>query len=224
SPGLGGSEAAGEFSSDQRPNGTSRRIVSINPGNTIQDFVRANPAGTTFVLQPGVYRMQSVIPKNEDIFVGQPGAILNGSNLLTTFSQETIKGVTYWVAPGPSQPGQIHAHCETTHPLCGYPEDLFIDNQPLLRVARLADVTTGACYFEYSSAKIYFLDNPKGHVLETSTTSVAFAGGDNVTLQGLVIEKYANPAQRGVIGDRKVGNSWIIQNNEVRLNYGTGIK
>jgi hypothetical protein len=222
--GLGGTWGLGEFSSDRKPTGKSSRIVNIKPGKTIQDLVRANPAGTTFVLQPGVYRMQSVIPKNEDVFVGQPGAILNGSNLITTFSQETIKGITYWTASGPSQPGQIHAHCETAHPLCAYPEDFFIDNRLLPRVASLSDVTTGMCYFDYSTHKVYFLDNPNGHVVETSRTSVALAGGDNVTIQGLVIEKYANPAQTGVIGDHQSGNSWIVQNNEVRLNHGTGIK
>jgi hypothetical protein len=224
SAGLGGLVGAREFSSDRKPNKGLRKVVSIDPRDTIQDFVKANPAGTTFVLQPGVYRMQSVIPKNGDIFIGQPGAILNGSNLLTMFSRETIKGVSYWVAAGPSQRLRIHAHCEITHPLCGYPEDFFIDNQLLLRVGSLGDVTTGACYFEYSTAKIYFLDNPTGHVVEISKTNMAFAGGDNVTIQGLVIEKYANPAQMGVIGDHQAGNGWIIRNNEVRWNHGTGIK
>src|SRR5579864_3370050 len=128
---LGRSEGAGEAGRDGRSSGSSSSTVRISPGNTIQNLVNANPAGMTFLLQAGVYRMQMISPKDGDIFTGESGAILNGSQLLSRFSHDIVNGISYWVAPGPSHPGQIHGNCESTHPLCGYSEDVFIDNQPL---------------------------------------------------------------------------------------------
>jgi parallel beta-helix repeat protein len=52
----------------------------------------------------------------------------------------------------------------------------------------------------------------------------------DVTITGLVIEKYASPAQVGAIDTRHDpsgntnGSKWLIANNEVRNNHGVGIK
>ena len=44
-----------------------------------------------------------------------------------------------------------------------------------------------------------------------------------MTVQGLIIEKYASPAQAGAIaGDS--GDDWVFEDNEVRWNHGTGIR
>jgi hypothetical protein len=194
--------------------------ISISPGTAIQSIVDTSPTGTTFVLQPGIFRMQSVTPKDNETFVGLVGAIVNGSQLATTFSQESNGGVTYWVTSGPSQPGILNGTCDTTHPMCQYPEDFFINNQPLQRVGSLAAVTPGTCYFDYSAAKVYFLDDPTGKTVEIGATTHAFSGGaTNVTIKGLTIEKYASPAQDGPI----TGSGWTIESNEIRLNHGGGI-
>jgi hypothetical protein len=44
-----------------------------------------------------------------------------------------------------------------------------------------------------------------------------------VTVAGLIIEKYAIPAQMGAIGDQYPAANWQIFGNEVRWNHGTGI-
>jgi parallel beta-helix repeat protein len=50
----------------------------------------------------------------------------------------------------------------------------------------------------------------------------AFRGNaNNVTIRGLIIEKYANPAQSGAINGS--GTGWTISGNEVRYNWGGGI-
>jgi parallel beta-helix repeat protein len=48
-------------------------------------------------------------------------------------------------------------------------------------------------------------------------------------VRGLVVEKYAVPAQFGAIqsavpGDGPVGRGWLIEDSEVRLNHGAGIR
>src|SRR5712692_6555726 len=64
--------------------------INVSPTQDIQTAVNANPSGTTFVIAAGLYRMQSVTPKDGDVFLGQPGAILNGSRQLTSFARAAI--------------------------------------------------------------------------------------------------------------------------------------
>src|SRR6185369_17431386 len=81
------------------PGAVSAAAVTLNPGDNVQSAVDANPAGSTFLLNAGVYRMQSIVPKDGDIFLGSfdsngnRTSILNGSRLLTTFSRSG----NYWV-------------------------------------------------------------------------------------------------------------------------------
>ncbi len=65
-----------------------RDAVMLNPGDDIQAAIDAHGVATTFHLSAGVYRIQSVIPKDDDFFVGDDGAILNGANVLTQFDRD----------------------------------------------------------------------------------------------------------------------------------------
>src|SRR5262249_40891476 len=115
------------------------------------------------------------------------------------------------------------AQCATGFSRCMYPEDLFFDNTALLHVATLSALGPGKWFFDYSADKIYFADDPTGHKVETSVTTHAIRGqgAENVTIRGLTIEKYANPGQTGAVMGIDV-SGWAIENNEIRLNHGTG--
>lgn len=188
--------------------------------------VDANPGGTTFILKPGLFRMQWITPKDGDVFIGEPGAILNGSKVLSSFVQEG----PYWVALNQTQQEQVHygAECLTGY-ACQSPEDLFFDDKPLTKVDSLVHVAPGKWFFDYANDKIYFLDDPTGIKVETSVTKHAFEGiANNVTIRGLIIEKYANPCQFGAINTRSgnigpISHNWLIENNEIRLTHGDGI-
>ena len=58
----------------------SSRTVTLSSGQSIQAAVNSHPAGTTFILRPGTYRNQRVIPKSGDAFIGQRGVVLDGAN------------------------------------------------------------------------------------------------------------------------------------------------
>ncbi len=194
--------------------------VPLKPGDDLQRVVDSHPPGTTFLLAAGVYRLQSVRPKEGDSFVGARGAILNGARVLTRFRREG----RYWVAAGQNQQGQLNGACDPEHPRCMHPEDLFFDNHPLRHVAELSSVGPGTWFFDYPNHKIYFADDPSGHTVETSVARSAFAGpAGHVTIRGLIVEKYAIPAQFGAIGDQYPGPNWVVEHNEVRWNHGTGI-
>nr|WP_245185501.1 right-handed parallel beta-helix repeat-containing protein [Falsiroseomonas frigidaquae] len=106
----------------------------------------------------------------------------------------------------------------------GFPETLYIDDKPLKHVDSKAEVNAGTYYFDYAADKIFFGADPSGHKVEASVTPWAFEGGaTDVVVRNLTIEKYATPIQRGAIGGDHLPESWIIQDNDIQLNYGVGI-
>src|SRR5579872_3481308 len=171
--------------------------VPVYPGQDLESIVSSYPAGTSFLLTAGVYRMQSVVPKNYDSFIGASGAILNGAEQLTSFSQSG----SYWeshvqVSWKPSNPGA----CDSAHPACDLPEDLFFDNVPRTRVLSLSQVGPGKWYLDYSTGNVYMGDDPYGHNVEISVRSYAFSGSaTGVKISQLTIEKYASRRDAGAV-------------------------
>jgi parallel beta-helix repeat protein len=59
--------------------------VNIVPGQSIQRLVDIYPGGTTFCLRAGVWNVtSSVTPKTGDSFIGEYGAVLDGTGWVTT--------------------------------------------------------------------------------------------------------------------------------------------
>ena len=193
--------------------------IILHPGDNVSALVDAAPAGATFYFEPGVYRGVSLSPADGQTFIGAEGAILNGSAVLTDWTQSG----NVWAIGGQTQSGPVFpwAQFEPGTQRPGYPETVFLDNTPLKPVDDLSKVVPGTFYFDYAADKIYIADNPAGHTVEAGKLTDAFHGSaTNVTVQNLVIEKYDPQIQDGAIhGDQ----SWTIQDNEVRLNYAVGI-
>jgi hypothetical protein len=195
--------------------------VTISPGQDIQAVVDANPAGTKYILESGVHRLQQIYPNKGDTFEGEPGTILNGSTLLDTWNDA---GGGIWYATGQTQSGQVHGSCEDDYPRCSHPEALFVNDTPIKHVADLGDVDATSYFFDYDADRIYIGQDPAGKTIEVATTRVAFGpSADDVTIRNMIIEKYASPNQMGAIGDQHPKSGWLIENNEVRLNHGTGV-
>jgi parallel beta-helix repeat protein len=195
----------------------------IYPGSDIQAAVDANPPGTAFLLKAGVHRMQQVAPKDGDRFTGEVGTILNGSAILTDFAHEG----SYWTVSGRTERGEIRLpdSCQPTAPGCVYPEQLFMNDAPLQHVTALSQVGPGKWYFDYDAHKVYMADDPRGNRVELSASPYAFySKASIVTIEGLIVEKYASPTQLGAIGFTGPGNGWIVRGNEVRWNHGAGIR
>src|ERR1035438_4075153 len=87
--------------------------VDIYPGADIPTVVNSSPAGTTFTIHAGLYRLQTPInPKTGDVFTGPCGkppcasssqAVVSGSHLLTSFNQSG----GYYFAGGQTQQKQV---------------------------------------------------------------------------------------------------------------------
>jgi parallel beta-helix repeat protein len=200
----------------------------IYPGEDIQARVNAHPVGTSFTIKSGVHRLQTIKPKRGNAFIGEPGAVLSGAKLLTSFKRSGA----VWVASGQTQQGPRSAYgtvptgaCSGDSPRCFYPEDLFINDVAQKHVASASAVRPGTWYFDYATDRIYVGTDPTGRRVETSVTTKAFDaqyGVNDVVVRGLAIEKFANPAQAGAVSANNT-NGWLIENNDVRWNHGIGI-
>jgi hypothetical protein len=201
--------------------------VVIGAGSDIQTAVNNNPAGTTFYLKAGVYRLQSITPMNGNIFIGETGAVLNGSKLLTSF---TASG-SYWIATGEAQVVPIDATsgacCMGDSPRCLYAEELFFDDVRLKHVSSLSLVGPGKWFYDAANGTVYVGQDPTGHKVERSITRSAFtpASGSSVTVKNLIIEKYANASSSGALTpSEQQAAGWTIDSNEIRLNHGAGLR
>ncbi|HEX5413008.1 MAG TPA: right-handed parallel beta-helix repeat-containing protein, partial [Terriglobia bacterium] len=131
--------------------------VLIRPTDNIQSLVSQHPPGTSFVITPGLYRLQTVEPKAGDFFTGEPGAILSGAQVLSTFTRQ---GQSWVAATEVKSLRSYRGKCDASHPACMYPEDLFFDSKPLHRVTSLSQVGPGSWYLDYGTEKVYVGSDP----------------------------------------------------------------
>jgi len=190
--------------------------VMLHPADNVQSIVNSTVCGSTFVFTPGVYSNVTIFPANEttnpidgDTFKGQfsrttsSAATLYGATVVANFTQQG----SYWVGnvtttPAPAS-GSFY-RCDSNHPGCLLPEDLFFDGKMYLRVTSQAAVGAGSWYLDYSTGKVYLTDNPTAHKIEISTTHFAIYGANvaNVTILNLIVDKYAAPGGFGGRADR----------------------
>lgn len=206
--------------------------VTLSPGENIESVVSSSPTGTEFTFTPGVYRLQSIVPKDGDSFVGQSGAIIDGAILIPSSSWQQASS-TVWTAnvkgivEESSYRGQ--GHCDSTHPACYYPEDLFFDSLPLTRVSSVSSVGPGEWYLDYATGTVYVGSDPSDHATEMSALRAAFQGSaSDVTISNLTIEKYASIAGYGAIEalspSGAPSSDWVVESDDLLLNHGMGLR
>lgn len=243
--GLGAALEAGAQNvkrlSSTRPPGS----IEIRPGQNIQTAITNNPAGSTFYVRAGTYRIPAagLLPKTGNTFIaerttsGGRRVVLSGARILTGWTQSG----SVWYVTSQSQEGNqasgIVDCAESapgsgviTHPRCFRPEDLFFDGTTQkYHEDALGDVGPGEYFFDYTADRIYVGDNPAGHTVETSVTPALWAATsnvDDVTLRGFIVEKFASPDTDAavVVGTGATGSdNWIVEDNEIRYNHGGGV-
>jgi hypothetical protein len=200
--------------------------VAINLSESLSRAMARRPEGTTFCVQKGVHRThETLVPKKGQRLIGEPGAVISGARVVGNWSSTgdlwTATGQTQQSAPLSSEGSSI-SHCKPkTYQGCRYNEQLYYDNRSLLQVMSKSDVVSGTFFFDYAADTIYIADDPRGHMLEASVVGIALSGKNpRVTLRGLTIEKFGNPAQTGAVSS---GDGWRIIRNRIRLNHGAGL-
>jgi Right handed beta helix region len=191
--------------------------VVLQPGQNIQAIVARSPEGARFRLEPGIYRQQTVHPKNGQKFVGRDGAILSGAMELTTWTRDS----GFWRAEGLPLPLSFHGECADGGELCKLREDLFVDDRLFRRVQSLDELGPGRWY--YAVGQAYLADDPTGRSVELGVTPLAFGGdAQGVVLKNLIVEKYASDAQEGAIY-ADAARGWRLSNVTARWNHGAGL-
>ena len=217
--------------------------VTLHPTDNLPKIVSSKPEGTTFIFTPGTYRLsEPILPKNNDKFLGQTAcappanscpAIISGAVVIGP--QARSDGTNYQVTKQKQQNprGATTKNCDPGWLACILPEDLFFDGKPYrhLDSPTLPTIGPGEWWFDYANHIIYFHDDPTGHTVETSVLNKAFGGpGNNVIIQYLTIEKFASMYPVGAIGETQGPNAltqetnWTIENCEVTLNHGFGVR
>lgn len=227
---------------------TSQGQVQLNVGDNFQNIIDTHPAGTTFIIKSGLHRMQTILAREGDSYLGELDAngtrlsTMRGSQILTGFTSGTDGIGEYWMLSGQIGDNFIYdlGTCDDGKD-CHRAEDIFIDCLPLKQVTSMADMDQAdECFINGSD--VYIRTNPANRLVEASVNKFAIHaeqspnGGpysaSNVTVKNLIIEQYANPAQHGAINaainnqnnvPERNGINWLIENNEVRYNHGTGI-
>jgi parallel beta-helix repeat protein len=194
--------------------------VRLAPGQDVAAVVANAPAGTEFLFSAGLYRMQSIVAKNNDLFHGDGQVILDGAKVLKMQADGAWWSAT--VARAKWGPG----NCSKDHPRCWILNDLFIDNVIQSPVDEQQKLGAGKWFYDDASGKAYVGTDPDGHLVEFGQTTYAFSGGaTGVKISDLIVEKYASPPQRGAIGaSGTVESGWTVENVEARWNHGTGIQ
>ena len=147
-------------------------VVVISPGENIQSVVDAHVPGTSYLLLPGIHRMQSVEPKDGDSFTGEIGAVMSGAVHIGPF----VRRGGNWLAGADSASSSPTGKCEHDQDgeptdVCTYLEDLFLDSKPLRRVATRDGLESGAWYFDYDKGLMLLADDPRGWEVELTRIS-----------------------------------------------------
>lgn len=226
-------------------NATAARVGAIGvfkssaaPQTTISNaqddvaVIAAGSAGTTytFTCTSGtgcIHRLtDTIVPKAGDVFTTSSGVILSGAIVLTS----PISASGIWHYNSVTARSSDHAHtgtstnCDAGIARCQYPEDLIIDNVEKRHVTSTGAVTAGTWFYDYSANVVYIGDDPTGHTVELSVAENAFKSTvGNVTIQNLIIEKFAVITQHGAIEDSGSTGGWNVHHNELRYNHGRGV-
>ena len=68
------------------PAAEGQQTIVLKPGQDLAAIVAHAPEGTRFLFEPGIYRQQTIRPKNRQKFIGQEGAILSGAMVLASWT------------------------------------------------------------------------------------------------------------------------------------------
>ena len=90
--------------------------VVLTPGDNIQAAVDSNPAGTTFLLKTGVYTRQQISSKSGNVFIGEPGTVLDGEGVTRYAflggSGVTIQGLIIENYNNPAEGGAVSVNAD----------------------------------------------------------------------------------------------------------------
>lgn len=235
---------APEVGPQARP--TSCAGTPVAKSDRLDVKLRDGKPGETFCLESGLHRLVATAqPQAGQTIVGDFGiggvtrTTVSGAKLFpaTTTPWQAIDSTKgpWWVGGQTEDPqlgGSRWNDCQPDRPMCGQGEELFINDVPLRPVNSLAKVEPGTWFFDYATDRVYLGSNPitGSPKVEMSVVRAAFSStAANVTIDNMVVEKFAGFGHAATIAGKLVGpdkvggENWTVKHSEVRLNHGGGI-
>ena len=166
----------------------SPSVGEPTPG-TLQALVDAAAPGAVVTVPPGIYREQVSIDK--PLTLRGDGAEIRGSDV---WSAWTIDG-RYWQSQQSVPPLEGGGFCIV--PRCAWPEQVFVDGQPLLQVA--GEPRAGQ-FAVAPNRRVVLADNPAGHLVEVTVRERWLTvDAPDVTVEDLTMRHAASPPQHGAL-------------------------
>jgi parallel beta-helix repeat protein len=203
------------------PTPTPPTGVAVQPGQSIQAAVNANPAGTQFVLKAGTHVRQQVIPKDGDTFVGEAGTVLDGQGATRYafwawtgsrwVNNVTIRGLKVTNYTPPVQDGAISASAGPGNSSTGWVVD---------RVESSYNSTGGI----HVGAKMRLTNSNVHHNLQLGVGG----SGDSIVIENneIAYNNYTKAYESGweAGGSKFSVTRWlVVRGNFVHHNYGPGL-
>jgi parallel beta-helix repeat protein len=194
--------------------------VSVAPGDDIQATIDSHAAGSTFCFADGTYRIRHHLkPRDGDRFIGSLKAILDGSAVVSGWSPVT-SDTWMTILPQPLIPVSQYRCRPKKSTVCHWDGDLFFDGQHLAPAGSRSTVAPGAVYIDQRQRKAYIRQDPTGHIIEEAVADAIISEGSGWTVDGLTVQKAANPVQEGALDGKDI----TVLDTEIRLNHGVGVR
>jgi hypothetical protein len=197
----------------------------VRPGDDLQAALNAVGTGGTVCFRTGIYRLERPLePLSGQTLLFRPGAVLNGSEVVTNWSRQG----PYWRSGGHEQDfsdepwlSDPALMCPDVPTACIY-EDVFLDGRPLLHVQSLsAHDGPGEVFLDKATDTIYIATEPTDRLVEATVGGFAVHSpavpSTGVTIRGATIEKFAWD------GIYTQGDRWSISDSDIRYNHRQGI-
>lgn len=167
---------------------------------SLQAKIDAAPAGGTVRADACVYREQISITKPLTL-EGQPGSEIRGSEVWTGWTARNGKFTSSEVLP---RFYQEDVSCQKGTKRCAWPEQVFVNGEPLAQVASDAKPASGQ--FKVStSRKVVLGVSPVGKTVEVTSRKHWITGttnADGVTIRGFTMRHAANDWRCGALQAR----------------------
>jgi hypothetical protein len=212
------------------PSTTAGNVVVLGADVPFSVLQTAVPPGQIFNFAAGTYRQLSIVPQNDQQFIGagQGQTIIKGSRILS--GATLVSGLWQFTGITENGPQDGFGNCGGVNIDCYHDEDVTLDGGiHLSHMTSLANVTGPGQYFiDYTAQTLSMFDNPTGRLVEMNSTGYAFSGiAQGVVIKHMTIAQYATVAEEGCVGGNSnspgVGQGWTVEDVEIRECHGAGV-
>lgn len=192
-----------------------RAIEECTP-SSLQSLIDNASANSTINVPPCIYR-EAVTVNKSLVLNGGGTAEIRGSDIWTGWTSSGSTWTSTKTVPTLNSGGE----CQSGTSRCLWPEQVFIDGEPMLQVA---SNPSGNQFSLTANRNIILGTNPSGKTVEVTTRAYwLYAGANNVTIKNFTMKHAGNAAQTGAINNQR-WSTMIIENSNFSWAHGNNVQ